>query len=59
MSENLKVTKYLNGDEIGTTNPYGLNIKDEDSPEYQWPNIDGAHSDEKLNVAAYMSGVIR
>jgi uncharacterized protein (TIGR02145 family) len=53
MAENLKVTKYLNGDEIGTTNPYLLNIENENSPKYQWANIDGAHSDEKLNVATY------
>jgi uncharacterized protein (TIGR02145 family) len=53
MAENLKVTKYQNGDEIGTTNPYRLNIETENSPKYQWVNIDGAHPDEKINVATY------
>lgn len=40
MVENLKVTKYSNGDEIGTTNTLTLDISSENSPAYQW-NYDG------------------
>jgi uncharacterized protein (TIGR02145 family) len=36
MSENLKVTRYRNGDTIGTTNPATSDIADEDIPKYQW-----------------------
>lgn len=36
MVENLKTTKYLNGDLIGTTNPATLNISGESTPKYQW-----------------------
>jgi len=36
MVENLKTTKYRNGDLIGTTNPATLNISGETSPKYQW-----------------------
>jgi uncharacterized protein (TIGR02145 family) len=38
MAENLKTTKYLNGDPIGTTIPASLNISAESTPEYQWPS---------------------
>ena len=37
MAENLRVTKYRNGDEIGTTTPSTLNISNETDPKYQWP----------------------
>jgi uncharacterized protein (TIGR02145 family) len=36
MKENLKATKYLNGDPIGTTTPAALDIKSEVTPKYQW-----------------------
>ncbi len=36
MVENLKVTKYRNGDLIGTTTPDTLDISKESSPKYQW-----------------------
>jgi len=36
MTENLKVTKYSNGDLIGTTTPANLNITAEATPKYQW-----------------------
>jgi uncharacterized protein (TIGR02145 family) len=39
MVENLKTTKYRNGDLIGTTTPATLNISAEATPKYQWaPN---------------------
>lgn len=36
MAENLRTTKYKNGDLIGTTTPATLDITGESSPEYQW-----------------------
>jgi uncharacterized protein (TIGR02145 family) len=36
MAENLKTTRYNNGDPIGTTIPANLFIADEISPKYQW-----------------------
>lgn len=36
MKENLRTTKYRNGDLIGTTNPATLVIRFESSPKYQW-----------------------
>ena len=36
MAENLKTTKYNNGDLIGTTTPMELDISDENTPSYQW-----------------------
>lgn len=36
MVENLKVTKYQNGDLIGTTIPDTLDISGENEPKYQW-----------------------
>ena len=36
--ENLKTTKYSNGDLIGTTNPASKNISTESTPKYQWAN---------------------
>jgi uncharacterized protein (TIGR02145 family) len=53
MAENLKVTKYRNGDPIGTTALLYNNIENEVSPKYQWINVDGAHSDEAGNLATY------
>lgn len=37
LAENLKTTKYSNGDLIGTTQPVSFNITEEDSPKYHWP----------------------
>jgi len=48
MVENLKTTKYRNGDLIGTTTPATLDISGETTPKYQW-TYDGNES----NVATY------
>ena len=48
MGENLKVTKYRNGDLIGTTTPATLDITGEITPKYQW-----AFDGNENNVAAY------
>ena len=48
MKENLKVTKYCNGDVIGTTTPASLDISGEDTPKYQW-----APNGDESNVAVY------
>ena len=48
MVENLKTTRYLNGDLIGTTNPPTKNISGESSPKYQW-----AYGGDENNVATY------
>lgn len=37
LTENLKTTKYLNGDPIGTTATAILDISGETEPKYQWP----------------------
>lgn len=48
MAENLKTTKYLNGDLIGTTSQPTSNISGESNPEYQW-----AFGENESNVATY------
>ena len=48
LTENLKTTRYLNGDLIGTTTPPGLDIYEEVAPEYQW-----AYDGNGDNVAIY------
>ena len=48
MKENLKVTKYRNGDAIGITTPATLDIWGETSPRYQW-----AYDGNESNVATY------
>ena len=48
MKENLKTTRYSNGDLIGTTNPSTLDITSEVSPKYQW-----AAGNNESNVATY------
>ena len=53
MAENLKVTKYLNGDIIGTTKPIDKNIENEVSAKYQWPYKDGNETDTITNVSIY------
>jgi uncharacterized protein (TIGR02145 family) len=45
MVENLKTTKYSNGDSIGTTK---LDIYNESTPKYQW-----AYDDDESKVATY------
>jgi uncharacterized protein (TIGR02145 family) len=39
MAENLKTTRYSNGDLIGTTTPATLDISSEIAPKYQWAYI--------------------
>lgn len=48
MIENLKTTKYRNGDLIGTTIPATLDIRDENTPKYQW-----AYAGNESNVSIY------
>jgi uncharacterized protein (TIGR02145 family) len=36
MAENLKTSRYSNGDSIGTTHPDTLNYMTESTPKYQW-----------------------
>jgi uncharacterized protein (TIGR02145 family) len=48
MAENLKATKYLNGDLIGTTTPATLDIGSENTPKYQW-----AYDGDEDNVNTY------
>jgi uncharacterized protein (TIGR02145 family) len=49
MAENLKTTKYNNGDPIGTTIPADKDITAENNPEYQW----AAGNGDEANVAIY------
>lgn len=37
LAENLRTTKYRNGEIIGTTTPAGKDISLESTPKYQWP----------------------
>lgn len=48
MAEDLKTTKYRNGDPIGTTSPATLDISAEVAPKYQW-----AYEGVETNVAVY------
>jgi uncharacterized protein (TIGR02145 family) len=48
MAENLKTTKYRNGDLIGTTTPATLDITGESTPKYQW-----AYDGNENNAATY------
>jgi|ERR1035437_2181324 uncharacterized protein (TIGR02145 family) len=48
MAENLKTTKYSNGDLIGTTTPATLDISSESTPKYQW-----AYDGNESNVDIY------
>ena len=48
MKENLKTTRYNNGDTIGTTYPDTLDISNETMPKYQW-----AYEGDKKYVEVY------
>jgi uncharacterized protein (TIGR02145 family) len=48
MAENLKTTRYRNGDLIGTTTPATLDISGESTPKYQW-----AYGGNASNVSTY------
>lgn len=48
MRENLKTTRYQNGDLIGTTTPGTMEKLSEQRPKYQW-----AYHDNESNVATY------
>jgi uncharacterized protein (TIGR02145 family) len=48
MTENLRTTKYRNGDLIGTTTPASLDISGESMSKYQW-----AYNGNESNVAVY------
>jgi uncharacterized protein (TIGR02145 family) len=48
MNENLKTTRYSNGDSIGTTTPATLDITNESTPIYQW-----AYEGNESNVPTY------
>jgi uncharacterized protein (TIGR02145 family) len=48
MAEDLKTTRYRNGDSIGTTNPDTFDISSESAPKYQW-----AYNGDESNVATY------
>ena len=48
MVENLKTTRYRNGEYIGTTTPADKNITNESTPKYQW-----AHVGDESNASKY------
>ena len=48
MAENLKTSKYLNGDLIGTTSSPTVDITSESTPEYQW-----AYDGDQTNAETY------
>ena len=48
MKENLKTTRYSNGDSIGTTIPSTLDISSESTPKYQW-----AYNGNLSNLGTY------
>lgn len=48
MAQNLKTTKYQNGDLIGTTTPATLDVSGESTPKYQW-----AYNGDETNVVTY------
>ena len=52
MAENLKTTRYRNGDTIGTTTPATLVIEEESEPKYQWA-YDGNESNVAVNGRLY------
>jgi len=48
MAENLKTTRYNNGDLIGSTTPATLDITEENRPKYQW-----VFNEDESNLATY------
>jgi uncharacterized protein (TIGR02145 family) len=48
LTENLKTTKFQNGELIGTTTTSTSNISSENTPEYQWPS-----AGNESNVSTY------
>lgn len=48
MSENLRTTRYSNGDYIGTTSVSTLDISSETEPKYQW-----AYDGKEKNISSY------
>lgn len=48
IKENLKTTKYRNGDIIGTTTPATLELLSQDNPKYQW-----AYAGNESTVSTY------
>jgi uncharacterized protein (TIGR02145 family) len=48
MAENLKTTKYSNGDAIGSTTPANVSLKGINNPKFQW-----AYDGDERNVAIY------
>ncbi len=48
MAEDLKTTRYRNGDAIGTTQPATLDIRNASTPKYQW-----AYNGDENYVAVY------
>jgi len=48
MAQNLKTTRYSNGDLIATTNPANLDVSTETTPKYQW-----AYNGNEGRVATY------
>ena len=48
MAENLKTTKYHNGELIGTTTPATIDVSLESNPKYQW-----AYDGDESNVSKY------
>jgi uncharacterized protein (TIGR02145 family) len=48
MAENLKTTKYSNGESIGTTTPADKDISGESTPKYQW-----AYNGDENNATKY------
>ncbi len=52
LQQNLKTTRYSNGDLIGTTTPSSLDISKESTPKYQWA-YDGKESNVPLHGRLY------
>jgi uncharacterized protein (TIGR02145 family) len=48
LTENLRTTRYSNGDLIGTTNPSDHNLYNESTPKYQW-----AYAGQDSNASVY------
>lgn len=48
MAEDLRTTRYWNGDLIGTTEPATKSVREEAAPKYQWP-----YAGDEANAATY------